>query len=151
MVLSADDQRAYLLHRQYADRLNGEYNPASIVSVDRRRDDEGDPVNLPMSLVEVCNGPTKMLAHDAGRGTRLFVNCFEGGQIYVVEPETLAIEAIIEVGAGPDDLVFAPKDPTRAFVAGFASNNVSVLDLRPGSPTEYRVIQRIGFPRSASR
>ena len=38
-------------------------------------------------------------------------------------------------------------DRTVAYVAGFANNNVSVLDLKPGSPTEYRVVQRIGFPR----
>jgi hypothetical protein len=149
MIFSPDRNRAYLLHRQYADRRNGEFNPPSVVAVDRQLDARGDPVNRPIGFVEVCTGPTKMIAHDAGRGTKLFVNCFEGGQLYVVDPNLLAVEAIIEVGAGPADLVFVPSDATLAYVAGFANNNVSVVDLKPGSDTEYRVVQKIGFARPA--
>jgi hypothetical protein len=32
----------------------------------------------------------------------------------------------------------------------FANNNVAVVDLQPGSNTEFRVVQRIGFPRPAT-
>ncbi len=88
-----------------------------------------------------------MQRHDTGRGERLFVTCFESGQIYVVDPEPLTVTDVITVGRGPNTLVFSPTDPGLAYVAGFADNNVAVLDLHPGSPTEYRVIQRIGFPR----
>jgi hypothetical protein len=146
LVLAEQREQAFVLHRQYA--VRGEFNPPSVVAIDRRPDSSGLPLNRPVGVVEVCNGPNRLLEHDAGRGPHLFVNCFEGGQIYVVEPNLLTVEAVIEVGAGPAELVFAPNDPTVAFVAGFASNNVSVIDLRPGSPTEFRVIQRIGFARS---
>ena len=44
---------------------------------------------------------------------------------------------------GPSGLAFA-KDGF-AYVTGFGSNNVSVVDLNPG-PTENHVVQRIGFP-----
>jgi DNA-binding beta-propeller fold protein YncE len=146
--LVVDDQleRAWVLHRQYAARA--EYNPPAVVALDRRPDEHNLPLNQPMAVVEVCNGPNRMVEHDAGRGPRLFVNCFENGQIYVIEPDQLTVEAIIELGAGPIDFVFAENDPSIAYVAGFANNNVSVLDLKPGSPTEYRVVQRIGFPRT---
>jgi DNA-binding beta-propeller fold protein YncE len=151
MSFSPDRNVMFILHRQYADRRLGEYNPPSVVAVDRRPDPQGDPVNRPVGFVEVCNGPTKMVAHDAGRGNRLFINCFEGGQLYIVDPNLLAVEAVIEVGAGPADLVFPHNDPSLAYVAGFANNNVAVVDLKPGSPTEYRVVQRIGFARTAGK
>lgn len=146
LVLFEEQARAYVLHRQFA--VRGEFNPASVVAIDRRLDERGRPTNQPTGIVEVCNGPNRILPHDAGRGMRLFVNCFEGGQIYVIEPNLLNVEAVIEVGAGPAELVFAPNQKHRAFVAGFANNNVSIIDLEPGSSTEYRVIQRIGFVRS---
>jgi DNA-binding beta-propeller fold protein YncE len=151
LVMPPPGDRAYVLHRAYADRLHGEYNPASVVALDRTPDSRGVPKNRPVGLVEVCPGPTELLWHDAGRGPRLFVNCFEGGQVYVVDPVLMTADAIIEAGAGPADLQFSPQDGTIAYLAGFANNNVSVIDLQPGSPTEYRVVQRIGFARSSSQ
>jgi DNA-binding beta-propeller fold protein YncE len=150
LVLSPSGDRAYLLHRQYADRLHGEYNPPAVVAVDRTPDEHGDPQSRPMGLVEVCSGPTELFWHDAGRGPRLFVNCFDGGEVYVIDPVLMVVDAIIEVGTGPADLQFSPVDPTVAYVAGFASNNVNVVDLRPGSATEFRVVQRIAFPRAST-
>jgi DNA-binding beta-propeller fold protein YncE len=145
LVLDPDIDRGWVLHRQFA--VRGEYNPPSLVAIDRSPDERGLPLNAPIGVVQVCNGPNRMVRHDAGRGPRLFVNCFENGQIYVVDPDQLTVDAIVEVGTGPIDFVFAEDDPAVAYVAGFANNNVSVLDLKPGSPTEYRVVQRIGFPR----
>ena len=54
------------------------------------------------------------------------------------------------VGWGPAGLVFDQKRPV-AYAVGFNDNNVSVINLEPGSPTEYQVIQRIGFPRTIPR
>jgi DNA-binding beta-propeller fold protein YncE len=150
LLLPPPGDRAYVLHKEYADRLHAEYNPPSVVAIDRSLDQRGDPLNRPVAMVEVCTGPTQLVWHDAGRGPRLFVNCFEGGQVYVVDPGLMVVDAVIEVGAGPADLQFSPNDPALAYVAGFANNNVSVIDLRPGTATEYRVIQRIGFPRSST-
>ena len=56
--------------------------------------------------------------------------------------------AIIETGNGPTDLTFSPTDPNVAFVASYADNNVSVIDIEPGSPTRYMVVQRLGFPHA---
>jgi DNA-binding beta-propeller fold protein YncE len=149
LLFSRDGSRAYVLHRQSTSR-NGELNPPALAVVDRTLDARGEPKNTPIGVVDVCYGPTRLAAHDAGRGERLFVNCFEGGQIYVIDPGLMAVEAVVEVGAGPAELVFSPGDRTVAFVAGFADNNLSVLDLAPGSVTEYRVVQRIGFPRNSA-
>jgi len=149
LLFSPDGSRAYVLHRQSTSR-NGELNPPALAIVDRTPDGRGEPKNTPIGVVDVCYGPTRIAAHDSGRGQRLFVNCFEGGQIFVIDPGLMAVEAVIEVGAGPAELVFSPTDRTVAYVAGFADNNLSVLDLVPGSATEYRVVQRLGFPRSTA-
>ena len=80
-----------------------------------------------------------------------FVSCFEAGEVYVVDPYTPQIISIIEVGRGPAGLAFSNESPPeRAYVVGFGANNVSVIDLQPG-PTQYHVIQRIGFPSPTPR
>jgi YVTN family beta-propeller protein len=145
VVVDHGGERVFVLHRQYS--VRGEFNPPSVVAINRRPDAQGVPLDEPIGVVEVCNGPNRLLSHDAGQGARLYVNCFENGQIYVIDPELLNVEDIIEVGTGPAELVFSDFDPTVAFVAGFANNNVSVLDLKPGSPTQNRVVQRLGFAR----
>jgi hypothetical protein len=147
LVLSPDKSRAYLLHRNPGSREH----PPAIVAVDRRPDERGEPVNQAIDTVEVCGGGTEMRWHDSGRGPRLFVVCFESGQVYVVDPELMAVRGIINIGRGPASIAFAPGDPHVAYVAAFTDNNVSVLDLQPGSPTELRVVQRIGFPRVLGR
>ena len=53
----------------------------------------------------------------------------------------------------PGGLALSQSSPTgnRAYVVGFGSNNVSVVDLDPTSATRYHVIQRIGFPSAVPR
>lgn len=147
LLFSADGTRAWVLNRQYENSRTGDFTPPALLAVDRTPGAQGQPVNRTTNVLEVCRGPTRMREHDAGRGPRLYVNCFEGGQIYVVDPALFEAEAIIEAGHGPAEIVFSPSDPTVAYVAGFADNVVSVLDLKPGSATEYRVVQHLGFPR----
>jgi DNA-binding beta-propeller fold protein YncE len=141
ILLSTDQKRAYLLHRN-GTRLN----PAALVSVDRSLDDQGLPLNRAIEVVETCAGATEMRWHDAGRGPHIFIVCFDAGQVYVIEPELMHVAAVINAGRGPNTLAFSPTDPTVAYVTGFSDNDISVVDLRPGSSTEYKVVQRIGFP-----
>lgn len=147
LLLSPDRQRAYVLHRNAL----GRDNPAALVAVDRTTNASGQPTNRAVGLVEICSGATRLRWHDAGRGPRIFVVCFEAGQVYVIEPERLTVSAVINTGRGPNEMVFAPDDPHVAYVLGFSDNNVSLVDLRPGSRTEYKVIQRLGFPHVGAR
>ena len=73
------------------------------------------------------------------------MTCFEAGQIYVVDPKLPGVVGVIEAGRGPAGLKFS-NDGKRAYVIGFGHNNISVVDLDPGSPTQYHVIHRLGFP-----
>ena len=121
--------------------------------------------NVATDVVEMCQGPTFLHmsppyrpsviatgATDTDTNKRLFVSCFEAGEVYVVDPYVPQIISIIEVGRGPAGLAFSNEqpDPSYAYVVGFGANNVSVIDLRPGA-TQYHVIQRIGFPSPVPR
>jgi YVTN family beta-propeller protein len=116
--------------------------------------------NIPTDVVEMCNGPTFLHMtppfqpdDDQGLDKRLFVTCFESGEVYVVDPYSPRVIAIVEVGRGPAGLAFSNDDPLHplAFVAGFGANNLSVIDLAPGSATQYHVVLRIGFPTPVPR
>jgi YVTN family beta-propeller protein len=104
--------------------------------------------NVATDIVETCAAPTFLQAFGDGADRRLFVTCFEAGQVYVVDPSTPSVVAVIEAGRGPAGLVFSAETttPARAYIVGFGHNNVSVVDLETGSPTQYHVIQRLGFP-----
>jgi DNA-binding beta-propeller fold protein YncE len=149
-LLSPDGKQAYVLHRNTPESTTST-DPAALVVLDRRLDQSGQPANRPSAILEICAGASHMQFHDAGRGNLLFITCFEGGQIYVVDPQAPQVKAIIEAGHGPTALTFSPADPTIAFVASYADNNVSVIDLEPGKSTEYMVVQRLGFPHAVTQ
>ena len=106
--------------------------------------------NFPSDVLETCAGPTFLQSFDSGEGTRLYVTCFDQGQIYVFDPYVPKLISIINAGRGPAGLAFPPTlrpdRPTLAYIVGFSANDIPVLDIRPGSPTQYHVVQRIGFP-----
>jgi hypothetical protein len=104
----------------------------------------------PTDLLETCGSPTFL--DKPKTSNRLFVTCFADGQIYVYDPEIPALVETFTVGRGPAGLVFDDThDRNAAYVVGFGDNNISVVDLVPGSRTQYHVIQRIGFPRTSPR
>jgi YVTN family beta-propeller protein len=143
ILFSAEKQEAFILHRN---DIESPTSPAAIVVLDRRPLSDGSPANSPMDILEVCNGPTSMQIHDAGRGKRIYVTCYDDGQIYVIEPDARLVTSIIDVGAGPTSLVFSLRDPGVAYIASYANSHLSIIDLKPGSPSENRVVLRIGLP-----
>ena len=126
-----DDRRSFVLQRT---------PPALIGFLD----------TTPTEVLETCGSPTFLDRYDSPAGTRLFVTCFADGEIYVFDPTVPRLVKTFRVGRGPAGLVFDQRRPV-AYVVGFGDNNVSVVDLEPGSLTEYQVIQRIGFPRTIPR
>jgi YVTN family beta-propeller protein len=142
-ALWPERQRGYVLHRNGGNLVD----PQAVVALDRTPDAQGRPLNTTLGVVEVCAGGTEMKWGRTGRGPRLYVVCFEAGQVYVIDPENVVVTGIINVGRGPAVLTFSDKDPNTAFVTGFSDNNVSIVDLTAGSATENRVVQRIGFPQ----
>ena len=143
ILFSSDGSRAFVLHRN---DVGSAANPAALAVLDRHPLPDGTPSNPPMGLLQVCNGPTAMQVRDVGSGDRIFVTCYDDGQIWVIDPVALMVTGIIDAGAGPISLVFSPRDKGIAYVASFANSHLSLIDLRPGSPTENRVLLRIGLP-----
>lgn len=136
--------RAFILYH------NTPGNPAALSRVRVAKDDLGRLAFAPAESIDVCAGPSQLLEHVGGRGSRLYVTCFDSGQVYVIEPDSMVVAEAIDVGRGPSMLMFDESNKSIAYVTGFIDNNVSVIDLRVNSPTESRVIQRIGFPRTST-
>lgn len=147
-----DANRAFVLQRV----------PPALVGFDLDR----DPLTglyRPTDVIETCASPTYLQSHNpGGTGWQLYVTCFETGQIYVVDPYIPRLVSVIDVGRGPAGLAFGPapgesnvppadSTTTRGYVVGFGDNDISVVDLSPGSPTQYHVIQRLGFPSTVPR
>jgi hypothetical protein len=131
--------RAFVLQR----------TPPALIEFDASTDPR-DFGNFSSEVIETCAGPTFLQSYDAGEGTRLYVTCFDQGQIYVFDPYVPRLITIINAGRGPAGLAFPrtlrPGGPQLAYIVGFSANDIPVLDLTPGSGTQYHVVQRIGFP-----
>jgi hypothetical protein len=137
-----EGNRAFVLQR----------NPPALVGFDMST----NPLafgNFPSDILETCASPTFLQSYDAGEGERLFVTCFDAGQVYVFDPSVPRLIQVINAGRGPAGLVF-PQQPGShpvAYVVGFSANDIGVIDLMPGSPTQFHVVQRIGFPSVVPR
>jgi len=137
---NSSPDRAFLIQR----------NPPTMVGIDLS-------TQLPLSTMEICQGPTQLAQPKDLQGNPLFgipllfITCFDSGELYIVDPSVPQIRTIIPVGREPINTVFDPNDPTRAYVITFGENNVSVVDLDPLSPTVNRVIERIGYPSPTPR
>jgi hypothetical protein len=143
IVFSSDGKRAFVLHRNDTDTMS---NPAAIAVLDRRPLSDGTPANQPITVMQVCNGPSTMQMMDVGRGERLFVTCYDDGWVYVIDPVALVHVGTVDVGVAPIGLTFSPTEKGIAYVASFVNSHLSVIDFRPGSSTENRVILRVGLP-----
>jgi hypothetical protein len=145
-------------------------NPPSVVVLDtaikQNAAARGQPNNQVVDIIDVCQTPSHMGVRRAivpgapgtpgnnGRlRTQIFVVCFLSNQVMIVDPDLPAVSDTIIVGRGPNDIAFNFGDqqspgagPRRAYITQFAESTIGVLDLEPGSPTENRLVARIGLP-----
>jgi DNA-binding beta-propeller fold protein YncE len=124
--------------------------PPDLVGFDIATNVAGTTTAIPTDFSETCSSPTFLYQQDSGQGPRLYVNCFDTGEIYVFDPSVPTLLTTFQVGRGPAGMVFDTQHPL-AYVIGFSDNNISVVDLAPGSQTQYHVIQRLGFPSVTPR
>jgi YVTN family beta-propeller protein len=162
LIFDPQGQRAYMTQT----------SPPSVAVIDMRLnqpDSHGLPANNIVDDIPVCAGPSNMALRQelvvgpAGSppqlGTKLYVVCFLSNQVMVVDPDTLLVEATILLGRGPNEIAFnftgeeTPvadrlPEPThrRAYVSEYGESTIAVIDLDAGSPSENRVIARIGMP-----
>ena len=105
--------------------------------------------DTPTDILETCSSPTFLDQHDSGVGERLFVTCFADGEIYVFDPAVPRLVKTFPVGRGPvgPGVRRQPRPQRRLRRSASATTTSRSSTSQPGSPTEYHVIQRIGFPR----
>ena len=134
ITFDATGARAYMINR----------SPPSVQVYDTTPGATGAPQNRLLGASDVCREASSVVAGDGGGGERVFVSCFNGGQVYVVDPRgTTRVETVTTVGRGPFALAIAPTRQLL-FVTNFLEDSVAVIDLDPTAPTQYRVILRIG-------
>jgi YVTN family beta-propeller protein len=129
--------------------------PPSLVVLDTRTNPNGTTpgaaVNQVVDVVNICQIPSHMevryVQTPAGRRPRLYVACFLSNQIMVVDPDAPTVVDTILVGRQPNEIAF-DEDPVRpvAWVSQFGEHSIGMIDLQRGSPTENRLIARIGLP-----
>jgi DNA-binding beta-propeller fold protein YncE len=151
---SADTERLYLVNRA----------PPSLQVWDTSIGLSGTPNNRLLGSSDLCRqGSAAAVAGASFDGhtfdnsnERVYVTCFQDGQIYIVDPFGQSqVEDIVSVGRGPytavalrtEDLQ-SPAPPNYLFVSNFLEDTIAVIDITPGSPTRHRVVLRIGTPRS---
>jgi DNA-binding beta-propeller fold protein YncE len=137
IAFSEDGTRAFVVDRQ----------PPGLVLVDTSLED-GLPRNEIIDAVALCPEPSLLYLKKVGGSNRAFVVCFAAGTAYVVDTDALRVIDTILLGQGPNAMAFALDDPAQplAFVANYVENDIAVIDLLPGSPTEHQIIARIGYP-----
>jgi YVTN family beta-propeller protein len=155
-------------------------NPPSLAVLDTRLRAEPPQAGLPrndvVDRVDVCQSPSQIriderLVPGAGgapprRQTRVYVTCFTSNQVMVVDPDLARVTDIVQVGRGPNDVAFYPRsadgsgvllDPKSgasrrfAYVSHFSEHTLGVIDVTPGSPTENRLVGRLGLPEPPPR
>ncbi len=132
LAFNADGSRAYVINR----------SPPTMQVLDTSDDEGGIPRNSVTGVIEICGQAANVAVADLGRGERAFVSCFSDGQIWVIDPVGQIVEAMIAVGKGPHAVVIA-NDRKRMYVGNFLESSVSVVDLEPGSTSEYRTVLRL--------
>jgi DNA-binding beta-propeller fold protein YncE len=139
MTFSPTGDRLYLVNRR----------PPTLQVIDTSLNTAGFPKNAPLAVVDICRQASTIAVADTGDldGERVYVTCFQDGQLYIVNPNGIgSTEEIVLVGRGPYSVVAAPGRK-RLYVTNFLEDTIAVLDLEPGSPTRNRVVLRIGTPR----
>lgn len=137
MVFSKDGNRLYLVNRR----------PPSLQILDTSIGPTGVPRNVVIGAVDICRQASTVAVAGTGDDERVYVTCFQDGQVYVVDPRgTGRVDDIMIVGRGPYAITAAPTRG-KLYVTNFLEDTVAVIDIRPSSPTRNRVVLRVGIPR----
>lgn len=140
--LAFDGDRLYLLSRR----------PQAVVFIDLRRAglSSGD---LPIErVISVDYGASRLSLATIGGRRLLFVTCYDGRSLFVIDAETGAVEDVVRGFSGPFEVAI---DEVRAlaFVTDFRSSVVRVVDLaslRGGTREPLRIVATIGVVRAPS-
>lgn len=140
LVFSPDGTRAFVANRE----------PPSVVVFDSTPRPDGSPAFALLATIELGNGPSKLAVQPLPEGGYLVLAvCFNAEQIFVIDPDLLAVVRVLPTGVGPHAIV-ADAEARRAYLANFGESTVWVLDFDPRSPHYGRPVLGIGTPEIPS-
>lgn len=128
LVASHDGSRLYELNR----------TPPSVMTLENM---------VPTAGVDVCREAEHMATIQTADGERLFVTCFQDGQLDIIDPRgaSMLVDSI-PVGRGPYAAA-AAASRGKVYVTNFLEDTIAVVDVASGSPTMNRVVMKIGQPK----
>lgn len=117
--------------------------PPMLYVYDTSIGETGVPRNEPVGAIELCGQPSQVALADFGEGLVAYTPCFETGRVQASHIARLERITDTDAGKGPSAIVGAPGRK-RVYVANYGEDIVSVIDARPGSPTQHQVVLRAG-------
>jgi hypothetical protein len=147
MAFAPDGNRLYLTNRR----------PPSVQVFDTSIDpQEGVPRNVAAGASDICReASTLAVVSDtdslgAVTRERVYVTCFQDGQVYVIDPTGQSqVEDIFSVGRGPYAIAASNGALNkRLFISNSLEDTISVVDIDPLSLNRNRVVLRIGTPKA---
>ena len=137
MAFSPSGERLYLVNRR----------PPSLQVYDTSLGVTGFPENRALGGTDICRQASTLAVADSGDGERVYVSCFQDGQIYIIDPSgSITTDDIVTVGRGPYSVV-ASELRKKLYITNYLEDTIAVVDIEPGKPTRNRVVLRIGDPR----
>jgi DNA-binding beta-propeller fold protein YncE len=138
IMFSPDGNTMYL-----ANRL-----PPTLQVYDTSPSSTGFPANQLRGVTDICQEVSTGVVLDSGDGPRIYLACFQDGEVYVVDPSgSVSQENIILAGRGPFSIAAAPTRQ-KVYVTNFLEDTIGVIDESPTSATRDRVVLRIGQPKA---
>lgn len=138
MAISSDGRRLYVAYR----------SPSSLLTIDISDGASGEPLERVISKVPLNGKPSEVVVVPAGHGQveLVYVSCYVGDTVDVVDPMVGLVIDSIPVGNGPHGMAWienADLGIRRLYVANFHSQSVGVIELDPGSDAFHTQIAEI--------
>jgi DNA-binding beta-propeller fold protein YncE len=137
LALSKDGTRLYATYR----------GPDSLLIVDITDDASGNPRGRVLQRVSLADDPGDIEVVTADNGDELlYVSCFRGDRIEVVDARSGTPVGSIRTGQGPSGMAFVDRPDLgirRLYVALFNENALGVIELDPSSPYYHTEIGEI--------
>ncbi|MCP4447654.1 MAG: YncE family protein [Myxococcales bacterium] len=147
-VLPSDDARGIRFNEEGTVAYVVNRDPAVLQVLDTSLDAAGQPKNTLKQVIEICSNASNLTVGDLGAGEKVYVACFREGQVWVVDPIGGGVDAIVDVGRGPQAIAIS-EEKEQLYVTNFLEDTVAVVDLTLASPTENRVVLKLGRTRQS--
>jgi len=140
LAFSPDGTRACVANR----------DPPSLVVFDSTPRADGSPGFTLLATIELGSGPSKVAVQPlSGGGYLVLAVCFNAEQLFVVDPDLLAVVHVLPTGVGPHAIV-PDAEARRAYLANFGESTIWVLDFDPRSAYFGQSVLSIGTPEIPS-